>query len=93
MRPATSSILLTALLALPGTGWGEQRETLVRGQAEHGGFGGPELRLTRLNGGDKHSSAAAGPGSSTTAIIWAAPATAPPDGSKAPDTTWATAGC
>jgi len=34
-------------LAIPGVG---QQKTLVSGDIDHGGYGGPELRLTALNG-------------------------------------------
>ena len=42
-------LILTALLTIPVFA---QEETLVGGNIEHGGFGGPSVKLTRLNGAD-----------------------------------------
>lgn len=43
--------ILAAGLLFAGSAVAEERETVLTGQVEHGGFGGPEARITRLNGG------------------------------------------
>lgn len=41
------TLIVLVLLSIPGMG---QQKTLVSGDIDHGGYGGPELKLTALNG-------------------------------------------